>query len=185
LKEREQRPPSQLINEQIRFPRLQLITADGQNIGVVSRYDALQKAHEAGLDLVIIAEQGADGVPVAKIMDFGKALYSKKKKQSAAKKHQKAIQVKELKVRPKIGEHDFMTKMNQAIQFLQEGKRVKLTVELKGREMFLGQERGKEMFERVAKLFTEAGLKNLVTEIEGKREIKAGQHLTRLYYLKD
>ena len=152
MRERE-RVPSQLVNEQIRYPRLQLIDAQGQNIGVVSRYDALQKAYEAGLDLVIISDQGAEGVPVAKVMDFGKALYAKKKKQSAAKKQQKVIQVKELKVRPKIGGHDLMTKINQAIEFLKEGKRVKLTVELKGREMFVGQDRGREMFERIAQMF--------------------------------
>lgn len=184
MKERE-KAPSQLINEHIRYPRLQVITAEGQNLGVISRYDALAKSHEAGLDLVIISDQGAEGAPVAKIMDFGKSLYAKKKKQSAAKKHQKVIQVKEMKVRPKIGEHDLMTKLNQAIQFLQEGKRVKLTVELKGREMFLGQDRGKELFERIAATFAQAGIKNLVTEIEGRKDIKSGMHLTRLYYIKD
>ena len=71
-------------------------------------------AEEAGLDLVIIAETGKDGVPVVKIMDFGKALYEKKKKQTEAKKHQKVIQVKEVKMSPKIGEHDYQTKIKQA-----------------------------------------------------------------------
>jgi translation initiation factor IF-3 len=188
LKEREQRPGNSnlpLVNEQIRYPRLQVISADGQNVGVILRYDALRMASESGLDLVIIADQGAEGVPVAKIMDFGKALYAKKKKQTAAKKHQKTIQVKEVKMRPKIGEHDFQTKLNQAIGFLKEGMRVKITVELKGREMFQGQERGKDMFERINKYMVDQGLKTVTSEAELKREIKAGQHMTRLYYLKD
>jgi len=188
LKEREQRPASSnlpLVNEQIRYPRLQLISADGQNVGVILRYDALRMASEAGLDLVIIADHGSEGVPVAKIMDFGKAIYAKKKKQSAAKKHQKTIQVKEVKMRPKIGEHDFQTKLNQAVGFLKEGMRVKITVELKGREMHQGHERGKDMFDRINKYLAEAGLKTMVSEVEQKREIKSGQHMSRLYYQKD
>src|ERR1700744_3143797 len=133
---------TQLINENIRVSRLQLITHDGQNVGVVSREEALRLAHVAGLDLVLIAEAGAEGVAVAKIMDFGKAIYAKKKKQAEAKKHQKVIQVKELKLRPKIGEHDFITKMNQAIQFLKEGKHLKITLQFRGREITTSEERG-------------------------------------------
>ena len=82
----------------------------------------------------MIVESGKEGVPVVKIMDFGKALYEKKKKQHEAKKHQKLIQVKEVKISPKIGEHDFQTKMRQAMDFLNEGKRLKITLFFKGRE---------------------------------------------------
>ena len=104
---------------------VQLIAQDGENIGLVSRREAMQRAAEAGLDLVMMAEHGKDEGPVVKIMDFGKLLYEKKKKKNESKKHQKVIQVKEIKMSPKIGEHDFQTKINQAIQFLKEGKRVK------------------------------------------------------------
>ena len=140
FKEKKETGPQ--LNERIRAPRLQLIAEDGHNIGIVSRADALKLAHEASLDLVMIAEEGREGVPVAKIMDFGKSLYEKKKKQHEAKKHQKVIQVKEIKMAPKIGEHDFQTKMRQAIDFLKEGKRVKITLFFKGRENATKVERG-------------------------------------------
>ena len=113
LKERRESAP--LINQQIRAESVQLITQDGENIGTISRNQALRQAEEAGLDLVLIAQTGKEGIPVVKIMDFGKVLYEKKKKTIEAKKHQKVIQVKEIKMSPKIGEHDFQTKMRQLI----------------------------------------------------------------------
>ena len=112
----------------------------------------------AGLDLVIIADEGREGVPVAKIMDFGKSLYEKKKKQHDAKKHQKVIQIKEIKMGPKIGEHDFQTKMRQAIDFLKEGKRVKITFFFKGRENATKLERGTELYNKIDKSFEEYDL---------------------------
>jgi translation initiation factor IF-3 len=158
-----------LINERIRAPRLQLITHEGSNIGIVPRDRALQMAREVGLDLVLIAESGSDGVPVVKIMDFGKAQYAKKKKQTEAKKHQKVIQIKELKMTTKIGEHDFQTKMNQAIQFLKEGKRVKVTLVFKGREIATKDERGHQFFDKINALLEAQGiLKNVVQETEGR-----------------
>ena len=111
-----------------------LLLKMGVILGLLSRGEALKLAQEASLDLVMIAEEGREGVPVAKIMDFGKSLYEKKKKQHEAKKHQKVIQIKEVKMAPKIGEHDFQTKMRQAIDFLKDGKRVKITLFFKGRE---------------------------------------------------
>lgn len=173
----------QPINENIRFPRLQLITGDGQNVGVVSRDEALRSAQLAGLDLVLIAEQGSDGFPVAKIMDFGKLLYSKKKKQSEAKKHQKTIQVKEIKLRPKIDIHDFQTKMNQAVQFLEDGKHLKVTIAFRGREIITKEERGSQMFEKIDAFLESHGMKassNLVQE----KDLKMGQLWSRTYYLK-
>lgn len=170
-----------LINEKIKFPRLQLITHDGQNIGSISRNEALRMAQEARLDLVIIAEQGKEGVPVAKIMDFGKSLYEKKKKQTEAKKHQKVIQVKEIKLSPKIGEHDYLTKMRQAIDFLNDGKRVKITLFFKGRENATREERGAEIYDKIHKTFEEQGLdKSLVQE----QESKMGSLWSRVYFLK-
>lgn len=186
LKERNNNPPASsgnnnnpLVNEQIRFPKLQLIDQDGQNIGIIVRNDALRMAHEAGLDLVLIADQGAEGVPVVKIMDFGKALYAKKKKQAESKKHQKVIQVKEIKMRPKIGEHDYQTKLNQAIQFLKDGKRLKVTLMYRGREIALQQDRGNELLARLDQGFRDAGL-NVIQE----KEVKMGPIWTRIYFLK-
>ncbi|MCX5921986.1 MAG: translation initiation factor IF-3 [Candidatus Dependentiae bacterium] len=169
-----------LMNEQIRAVTMQMIDHEGVNVGVVPRAQALRMAEEAGLDLVLLSE-GKDGVPVVKIMNLGKVLYEKKKKQSESKKHQKVIQVKEIKLSPKIGEHDYQTKMNQAIQFLKDGKRLKVTLFFKGRENVLKHERGTELFEKINKSFDDAGLtKNLVQE----KDSKLGQYWSRIYYLK-
>jgi len=173
----------QPINENIRFPRLQLITGDGQNVGVVSRDEALRSAQLAGLDLVLIAEQGSEGFPVAKIMDFGKLLYSKKKKQSEAKKHQKIIQVKEIKLRPKIDIHDFNTKMNQAVQFLEDGKHLKVTIAFRGREIITKEERGSQMFEKI-NTFLEAHEMIAGSNLVQEKDLKMGQLWSRTYYLK-
>lgn len=179
---REKKEAAPLINERIRAPQVQLITQDGTNIGIISRREALQMAEEAHLDLVMLSEDGAEGVPIVKIMDFGKAVYERKKKRAESKKHQKVIQVKEIKIRPKISEHDFQTKMNQAAQFLNDGKRVKVTLCFRGRENVTKQERGSEVFEKVDKAFQDRGLhKNITTE---GGDVKMGQLWSRVYYLK-
>lgn len=159
-----------------------MITHEGENIGIVSKSKALRMAQDVSLDLVLISDEGKEGTPVAKIMDFGKILYEKKKKQTESKKHQKVIQIKEIKIRPLIGEHDYQTKMKQAVEFLQEGKRVKVTLFFKGRENITKEKRGAEIFEKVAKTFEDEGLlSNLVQE----QDAKAGQYWTRIYYLKN
>lgn len=168
------------VNEKITAPQMQLITQDGENIGVVLRADALRMAREVELDLVMIAEQGNKGVPVVKIMDFGKSLYERKKKQAEAKKHQKVIQVKEIKIRPKIGDHDFKTKMSHAIEFLNEGKRLKVSLWFRGRENVLKDKHGSELFERIERALDETFEKNLIKE----KEIKMGQAWSRFYFLK-
>ena len=116
--------------------------------GILSRDEALKLARQADLDLVLLSEKGGEGQPVVKIMDFGKALYAKKKQLAEAKKHQKVIEVKELKLRPKIGEHDYQTKMNQAIQFLKEGKHLKVTLMFKGREAAMRDEKEKSFLQK-------------------------------------
>ena len=179
LKDKRENAP--LINQQIRAESVQLITQDGENIGNISRTQALRQAEEAGLDLVLIAQSGKDGIPVVKIMDFGKVLYEKKKKTLEAKKHQKVIQVKEVKMNPKIGEHDYQTKIKQAIQFLTSGKRVKITLSFKGREMTTKDVRGAELFAKIQKSFEEQDwASNLVQE----QDSKMGKMWSRIYYLK-
>ena len=169
------------VGEQITEQQLQLIMPDGTNIGLVSRQKALQLANEAGLDLVMLAKEGGQGTPIVKVMDFGRLLYEKKKKKAASKKHQKVIQVKEIKFRPKIGEHDYQTKIKRAVQFLKAGKRVKITLFFRGRENIAKEERGSELFQRISQSFQEYDLaKNLVTE----KDAKAGQIWSRIYYLK-
>ncbi len=170
-----------LVNEKIAAPRVQLILSDGSNIGVVPKMEALQQASAANLDLVMIAESGGEGVPVVKVMDFGKALYEKKKKASEAKKHQKVIQVKEIKIRPKIGMNDFTTKMKHAFQFLADGKRVKITLWFRGRENAMKAEHSARLFGMVEEAFEKEGLdKDLVRE----KDTKMGQTWSRIYYLK-
>lgn len=171
-----------LVNERIMAPQVQLITQDGENIGVIARLEALRMANDADLDLVMIAEQGNKGVPVVKIMDFGKSLYERKKKQAEAKKHQKVIHVKEIKIRPKIGDHDFKTKMNRAIEFLRDGKRLKISLWFRGRENVLKEKHGTELFERIEKTLDASDIaKNLVKE----KEVRMGQAWSRFYFLKD
>lgn len=180
---RERRPDSNapMINERIRFERMQLITADGVNRGVVTRDEALRAARSVGLDLVVIAERGGDGYPVVKVMDFGKALYEKKKQLAEAKKKQHVIQIKEIKLRPKIAEHDYQTKMNQSITFLKDGKRVKFTVMFKGREMATREERGSEFFKKIEESLEAAGiLKSLLQD----KDSKVPNSWSRTYYLK-
>lgn len=179
LKERPNDLP--LMNEKIPFERIQLITHEGKNLGVITRAEALRYARDAELDLVIISETGGMGSPVAKVMDFGKELYAKKQATKDAKKNQKVIQVKEMQIRPKIGEHDYQTKINQAIGFLKEGKRLKVNLVFRGREAAMKNERGMELFEKIHQSFEEAGLmKRLVQE----KDSKMGQSWSRIYYLK-
>lgn len=168
------------INERIRAPRVQLIAHDGENRGIVSKDDAQRLADEVGLDLVMIALKGGDGVPVVKVMDIGKALYEKKKKQVEAKKNQKIIQIKEIKVRPKIGEHDFQTKMKQAVHFLNDGKRVKMTLWFRGRENALKDKIAPELFARIEQFFADQNLSGLT----GEKDSKVGQTWSRFYYIK-
>jgi translation initiation factor IF-3 len=175
---RPQRDDGQLINERIRFPRVQLITHEGQNVGVVTRDEALQLADAVGLDLVLLNDTG--DTPICKIMDHGKVLYERKKKHSEAKKKQKVIQIKEVKLRPKIGEHDYETKIKQAVQFLEDGKRVKITLVFRGRENVDKEVRGNEFFDRIEKSFEAHGVKNLVAE----KDVPMGQFWSRIFYTK-
>ncbi len=168
------------VNEYIYAPRIQVISSTGENIGILSRYDALARAREEGLDLVLIAEAGTHGVPVAKIMDFGKMIYAKKKKLAEAKRNQKVIKIKEIKLRPKIEEHDYQTKLNQATAFLHDGNRVKFTLVFRGREMATRSERGQAMFEKIDA--TLAGKELGIVEFE--QESRLGQLWSRVYYIK-
>ena len=173
-----------LLNEKIRFDKVQLIAQDGENRGVVSRSEALSAAREVGLDLVIIAQSGNLGVPVAKIIDFGKLQYEKKKQQGQAKKKQQVIQVKEIKLRPKIGDHDFQTKMNMAIRFLQEGKHVKITLQFRGREIESRMSIGEALFQKIDAAFESAdyGGKTIVKKEE--TTVPGPSIRSRIYSLK-
>lgn len=121
-----------LINERIRSSELLVLTASGEKLGVISRAEALKKAEEAELDLVLIAPNGKP--PVAKIVDYGKYKYEKKKAESAAKKNQKVVELKEIRITPNIGQHDLETKLKMGRKFLLKGNKLKISLKFRGRE---------------------------------------------------
>ncbi len=121
------------VNDQIRAPKVRLVGRDGAQLGIVSIEDALKEAENQNLDLIEVAPQ-ADP-PVCKVLDYGKFRYDQQKRQRESKKKQHVIANKEVRMRPGIGDHDLDTKMNQAIKFLQEGSRLKITVRFRGREL--------------------------------------------------
>ncbi|MFA5682990.1 MAG: translation initiation factor IF-3 [Lysobacteraceae bacterium] len=120
-------------NEDIRVPRVRVIGADGEMVGILTRDEALSLAEEAGLDLVEI-QPNADP-PVCKVMDFGKFRFEQQKRASEAKKKQKQVEIKEVKFRPTTDEGDYQIKLRNMRRFLEEGDKIKLTIRFKGREM--------------------------------------------------
>jgi len=134
------------VNEEIRVREVHLIDKDGANRGTVTAVEALQLAVEAGLDLVEIAPN-ADP-PVCKLMDYGKYKYQEQKKAAEARKKQKVVEVKEIKFRPMIDDHDYDVKMRSMVRFFEEGDKVKVTLRFRGREM-AHQELGMQLLSRV------------------------------------
>jgi translation initiation factor IF-3 len=122
-----------MINEQIRDKEVRLIGADGEQLGIVSARDAQKIAEEAGLDLVKIAPNAKP--PVCKVIDYGKYRYELARKEKDAKKKQKTVELKEIRLSPNIEANDLNTKMNAAKKFLQKGNKVKITLRFRGREM--------------------------------------------------
>ena len=134
------------VNDEIRAPQVRLIDADGEMQGVMSARDAWLRAQAVGLDLLEISPN-ADP-PVVKILDFGKFKYEQQKKKNEAKKKQKVIEIKEIKVRPNIDENDYQVKMRAMKSFIGEGDKVKVTLRFRGREM-AHQEIGVRVLERI------------------------------------
>ncbi|HMM75099.1 MAG TPA: translation initiation factor IF-3 [Gammaproteobacteria bacterium] len=134
------------INDEITAPQVRLIAADGQNVGVVPLAEAKRQAVENELDLVEIVPN-ADP-PVVRVMDVGKFLFEQNKKRHAAKRRQKQIQIKEIKLRPGTDDGDYEIKMRNVKRFLEEGDKVKITLRFRGREM-AHQELGAKMLDRV------------------------------------
>jgi translation initiation factor IF-3 len=134
------------INEEIRAREIHLIDKDGSNRGNVSVAEALQLAQEAGLDLVEISPNATP--PVCKLLDFGKYKYQEQKKAAEARKKQKVVEVKEIKFRPMIDDHDYDVKMRSMKRFFEEGDKVKVTLRFRGREM-AHQELGTNLLNRV------------------------------------
>lgn len=122
-----------LINEQIRIPKVQVISETGEKLGVLDIRDALTTAEDRDLDLVLVAPNG--NPPVCKIMNYGKYKFEQAKKEKEARKNQKMFEVKEIRITPNIDDHDFQFKCKNARKFIQDGNKVKVTVRFRGREL--------------------------------------------------
>jgi translation initiation factor IF-3 len=142
------------INEEIRVPRVRLVDEDGGQVGITETREALEFAYRKGLDLVEVAAN-ADP-PVARVMDYSKYRYEQDLRAKQARKHQQQIQVKEIKLRPKIGIHDYETKKGHVERFLNQRAKVKVTIMFRGRET-LHPERGRDLLMRLAQDVREIG----------------------------
>lgn len=134
------------INEEIRAREVRLIDQDGNQKGIIPIQEALEAAREAGLDLIEVAPSA--NPPVCKILDFGKYKYDQEKRQKEAKKKQKLVKMKEIRMQPKIEEHDLQFKAKHIREFLEDGNKVKVTVRFKGREL-AHTELGRDVLEKV------------------------------------
>ena len=134
------------VNHQINVPQVRLVREDGSMVGVVTTREAISMAADAGLDLVEVSPNAVP--PVCKILDFGKFKYEEQKRKNEARKKQKVIEVKEIKLRPGIDIHDYEVKMRAVHRFLEEGDKVKVTMRFRGREM-AHQELGVKVLERI------------------------------------
>jgi translation initiation factor IF-3 len=121
------------INERIRFPKIRVIDTDGAQLGIITPQEALRIAEEKELDLVLVSDK-ADP-PVCRIMDYGKYKFEQEKKAREARKKQHTADVKEVKMRYKIEDHDYQVRVNQAVRFLKDGDKVKATITFRGREI--------------------------------------------------
>jgi translation initiation factor IF-3 len=153
------------INHQIRIPQVRVILSDGSQAGIMETRDALKMAQEQGLDLIEINPRATP--PVVRIADFGKLKYEEKKKQSAAKKNQKTVELKEIAFRPATEEHDLNHKIEAAKEFLTEGNKVKFVVKFRGREL-THTDIGKEKLEWVLQQLSELSTNFTSITMEGK-----------------
>jgi translation initiation factor IF-3 len=146
--------PQARINDYIRSSQVRLIDEDGSQLGIKPTKEAMQYAFDKGLDLVEVASQ-ADP-PVARVMDYGKYRYEQEQKAKLARKHQTQINIKEIKLRPKIGVHDYNTKKGHVERFLNQRAKVKVTIMFRGRET-THPERGRDLLMRLAEDVSEIG----------------------------
>ena len=153
------------INRKIRAREVRVIDPDGEQIGVVPIETALATAADLGLDLVEVSPNA--NPPVCKIMDYGRYKYEQTKKKQEAKKKQTTFQVKEIKVRPKTGDHDLQVKMGHIRKFLGKKDKVKVTVLFRGREITLS-DRGRELLQRIASEFEDIAVVEQLPKFEGR-----------------
>ena len=154
-----------MINEQIRDKEVRLIGEDGEQLGIVSSRDALKMAEEAGLDLVKIAPTAKP--PVCKIVDYGKYKYEQVRKETEAKKKQKVIDIKEIRLSPNIDTNDLNTKIGAARKFLTKGDRVKITLRFRGREM-AHMNNSKHILDDIAQSLSDIAVVEKAPKVEGR-----------------
>ena len=153
-------------NHEIRVPRVRVIGADGEQVGILERDEALAMAEDAGLDLVEI--QPTAEPPVCRIMDFGKFKFEQQKKAAAQRKKSKQIEIKELKFRPTTDIGDYNIKLRNMVRFLEEGDKVKVNIRFRGREMS-HQELGIELARRIQNDIAETGVVDQFPRMEGRQ----------------
>jgi translation initiation factor IF-3 len=153
------------VNEMIRIPQVRVIDDEGNQLGVMPTPQALEMAQERGLDLVEVAPMAAP--PVARFLDFGQYKYELTKREKEAKRRQRSVTFKEVRLSPKIGSGDFLTKVHRAIEFLEDGDRIKVQVRFRGRELS-HPELGRLLLERFAKQVEEHGVIERMPVLEGK-----------------
>lgn len=156
------------INDEIRVPQVRLIDDAGEMMGVMSAREALIRAYDLGLDLVEISPNAVP--PVCKILDYGKYKYEQQKKANEARKKQKIVEIKEIKVRPNIDDHDYDVKMRQMKNFIGEGDKVKVTLRFRGREM-AHQELGVKVLERIRSDLTELVKVEQMPKLENRQMV--------------
>jgi translation initiation factor IF-3 len=152
------------VNDQIRITPIRVIASDGEQLGIIPTADALEKARENGLDLVEVAP--GERPPVCRIMDYGKYKYEKKKKKASQSSHH--TKTKEIRLRPKTGEHDIDFKVKRAIGFLEHRDKVQVTVMFRGREMAHIEE-GKRVMNQVLEVLEEYGKVDSKPQMQGRR----------------
>ena len=153
------------LNEEIRDKEIRLIGADGAQLGIVSAAEANAMAEEQGMDLVKISPNAVP--PVCKIMDYSKFCYDQKKREKDAKKNQKVVEIKEIRMSPSIDTNDFNTKVKAAQKFIADGNRVKVSVRFRGREM-AHTDIGKDLLDKFAEQCTEVATLDKGAKLEGR-----------------
>jgi translation initiation factor IF-3 len=153
------------VNERIRAPQVRLVGPDGQQIGIVSVQDALRRAQDLDLDLVEVAPLAQP--PVCRIMDYGKFKYERDVRQKEARKKQARVEVKQMKMRPKIDPHDYATKKGHIERFLKQGARVKVTIMFRGREM-AHTELGRKLLDRLTEDLQELATVDSYPRLDGR-----------------
>ena len=168
------KPRGPRVNNRIISREVQVITNDGENLGVINTNDAISRAKDIGLDLIEIAPNAKP--PVCKIMDMGKFKYDQQKKASKAKNNQKKIELKEIKLRPVTEVHDYTFKIKNAQKFLSKGDKVKFTIKFKGREL-QHSHLGNELMDKIKQDMQEIGKVELQPKFDGKQMIMVIQPL--------